>query len=67
MTYKILNENFADKILALLGKKRAVRIPTEAYEKLGPYVYAKTGGESFWRALFRPKKQNPPAGWIYVE
>ena len=65
MTYKIPKENFADKLLALMGKKRAIRIPTEAYKKYGPYVYAKTERESFWRALFRSKNQNPPAGWIY--
>jgi len=64
MTYKIPKENFADKILALLGKKRAISITTEAYKKYGPYVYSKTEMESFWRALFRPKNQNPPEGWI---
>ena len=42
MTFKIPKENFADRFLALIGKKRAIRIPTEAYKKYGPYVYAKT-------------------------
>ena len=65
MTFKIPKENFADRLLALIGKKRAIRIPTEAYKKYGPYVYARTEMESFWRALFRSKNQNPPAGWIY--
>ena len=65
MTFKIPKENFADRLLALIGKKRAIRIPTEVYNKLGPYVYAKAEKESFWRALFRSKNQNPPAGWIY--
>ena len=65
MTYKIPKENFADKLLALMSKKRAVLIPSEVYAKLGPYVYAKAQKESFWRALFRSKNQNPPAGWIY--
>ena len=65
MTFKIPKENFADRLLALIGKKRAIRIPTEAYKKYGPYAYAKTERESFWRALFRSKNHNPPAGWIY--
>lgn len=65
MTYKIPKENFADKLLALIGKKRAIRLPTEAYKKYGPYVYAKTERESFWCTLVRSKNQNPPAGWIY--
>ena len=65
MTYKIPKENFADRILALIGKKRAIRLPADAYKKYGPYVHAKAERETFWLALFRSKKQNPPAGWIY--
>jgi len=53
MTFKIPKENFTDSLLALMGKKRSIRIPTEAYKKYGPYVYARTERESFWRALFR--------------
>ena len=66
MTYKIPKENFADRLLALMGKKRAVRLPVEVYQELGPYIYAKAEKESFWRAMLRPKNQNPPAGWIYI-
>jgi len=36
MTFKIPKENFADILLALVGKKRAVRIPVEAYKKFFP-------------------------------
>jgi hypothetical protein len=65
MTIKFPETTVGDKFLALMGKKRAIRIPTEAYKKLGPYIHAKAERESFWRALFRSKKRNPPAGWIY--
>ncbi|ABW68744.1 hypothetical protein Dole_2941 [Desulfosudis oleivorans Hxd3] len=56
MTYRVPEATFGDKILALLGKKRAIRIPEEAYKNLGPYVIVRARKESFWRALFRPKK-----------
>jgi hypothetical protein len=55
MTIKIPKENFIDKMLAILGKKRAIRVPVEAYIKFGLYVYAKTQKGSFWHALFRLK------------
>ena len=65
MTIRLPESTISDRLLALVGKKRAVRIPTEAYKKFGSYVYAKAEKESFWRVLFRSKNQNPPAGWIY--
>jgi hypothetical protein len=65
MTIKIPEENFLDRLLSSMGKKRAIHIPMEIYEKYGPYVYAQTKKESFWCALIRSKNQNPPAGWIY--
>jgi hypothetical protein len=65
MTFKIQKENIADKLLALLGKRRAVRLPLEAYQKFGPYVYAQAEKESFWRALFRNKNNKLPDGRIY--
>lgn len=39
MTINLLKPSIADKFLRLIGKERAIRIPTEAYEKFGPYVY----------------------------
>ena len=67
MTIELPRTTFADRLLALFGKKRAVRMPFEVYEKLGPYVYAQAVKESFWRALIRPKNQDPPEGWIYPD
>lgn len=67
MTIKLPKPTFADRLLASIGKKRAVRMPFEVYEKLGPYVYAKAEKESFWRALVRPNDQDPPDGWIYPD
>lgn len=67
MTIKLPKTTFADRLLASIGKRRAVRIPFEVYEKLGPYVYAQAVKESFWRALIRPKNQDPPDGWIYPD
>jgi hypothetical protein len=65
MTIKIPEKNLADQILAFFGKKRAVKMPVDAYEKFGPHVYAKAPKESFWRALFRPAGQDPPPGYVY--
>ncbi len=65
MTIKLPKPKLADKILSLIGKKRAMRIPREVYEKFGPYVNAQAEKESFWRALVRPKNQDPPEGWVY--
>jgi hypothetical protein len=66
MTIKIPKDNLTDKILHLFGKRRAVKIPTDIYHKFGPYVYSRALKESFWRALFRPKGQKPPEGYIYA-
>jgi hypothetical protein len=46
--------------LRLIGKKRGVKLPLEAYHDHGPYVYAKAVKESFWKALIRPSKNNLP-------
>jgi hypothetical protein len=67
MTIKLPKTTLADRFLVSIGKRRAVRIPFEVYEKLGPYAYAKAEKEPFWRALVRPKNQDPPEGWIYPD
>ena len=67
VTIKLPKPSIADKFLLLIGKKRAVHMPFEVYEKLGPYVYAQAVKESFWRALMRPKNQDPPEGWVYSD
>ena len=67
MTIELPKTTFVDKLLGLIGKKRAVRFPFELYDKLGPYVYAVAQKESFWRALLRPKDQPRPEGWVYPD
>jgi len=65
MTFRIPEENIADKLLALMSKERAIWIPEDIYKRFGPYVYVQAKKESFWRALFRPKNEDPPVGWFY--
>ena len=67
MTIKIPEKDSLDKLLALMGKRRAVHVPRNLYEKYGPYVYAQAKKESFWHALIRPKNENLPEGWIYSD
>jgi hypothetical protein len=65
MTLKIPKDNLFDKILHYFGKRRAVMIPEDTFRKFGPYVYAHAVKEGFWRALLRPKGQDPPEGYVY--
>jgi hypothetical protein len=67
MTIKIPPPSVGDRILAAFGKKRAVKIPADIYDKFGPYVYAGAQKESFWRALLRPRGRKPPDGFFYPE
>ena len=53
MTIRLPQPNLCDKFLRLLGKKRGVRIPSGAYEKVGHYAYISARKESFWKALCR--------------
>ncbi len=65
MTIRFPESTVGDKFLTLVGKKRAVWIPEDVYKKFGPFVIVQARKESFWRALARPKNQNPPEGWFY--
>jgi hypothetical protein len=65
MTIRIPEETFADKLLAVMGKKRAVWIPADVYKRFGPYVIVQAKRESFWKALNRPKNQEPSEGRFY--
>jgi len=67
MTIRIPGNTFEDRILALIGKKRALWIPKNAYRQFGLYVIIQARKESFWRALLRPKNQEPPDGWFYCD
>jgi hypothetical protein len=62
MTIKIQPPSLADKILAYIGKKRAIFIPDD---RSGGYMVAMR--EGFLSALLRPKGKQPPAGWIYCD
>jgi len=61
MTMMIEPESWPDRILARFGKKRAVFIPPDT----ATTAYLAARREGFFRALFRPKGQKPPDGWIY--
>ena len=67
MTIALPKHNLGDRILSLLGKRRAVHIPTASYKTHGPYVYSQAMRESFIRALLRAKNTAPPEGWIYID
>ena len=64
MTLIMPEETFADKILSMIGKKRALWIPKDAYRQFVPYVIIQARKESFWRTLLRPKNQEPKKGWF---
>lgn len=66
MTIKIPEPGFADKVLRILGKKRGVIIPSDEYEKFGPYSYAVAKKEYFLKALFRPANQSLPNGMVDI-
>ena len=63
MTIRMPHISIGDRVLKALGKKRGFRLPTEAYEKFGPYVSAVAQKECFWRALVRAKDSNLPNGY----
>jgi hypothetical protein len=64
MTIRIPETNITDKVLKFFGKKRGVKLPTEAYEKFGHHVYAKAQKENFWKALLRPRHKELPEGMV---
>ena len=61
MTIRIREPGLSDKILALIGKKRAVFMPKQEL----PYGYYIAQREGFFTALNRPKGEKPPEGWMY--
>ena len=65
MTIRIPNPNLADMFLKFLGKKRAVRLPTNL-GKFGPYYQATGIRESFLKALIRPKSKKLPEGSVDI-
>jgi hypothetical protein len=65
MTIRIPSPNLADRFLRLIGKKRAVRLPTNM-GKLGQYYHVVGIKESFWKAFIRPKNRTLPEGTVNV-
>jgi len=65
MTIRIPKPNIADRFLRLIGKKRAVRLPTNMGQ-LGQHFQVVGIRESFWKALFRPKSRALPEGTVDV-
>lgn len=67
MTIKHQEPNILDRLLKIIGKKRGIIVPSDIYEKFGPYIYFEAKRESFWKALFRGKNQKLPQGVIDME
>jgi hypothetical protein len=63
MTLRVQPPGLADRILALLGKRRAVCLPSMKE----PYGYYIAKRESFLRALVRPRGMPPQSGWFYPD
>jgi len=56
MTIRLPPDNFIDRILAILGKKRKIIMPeniNQIEKQLGPYATIKARKEGFFKALFR--------------
>lgn len=66
MSIKLPNPNIFDKLLRAMGKKRAVTIPKNIYEKYGQYTYAYCEKESFLKALLRSKNNDLPEGTVDI-
>ena len=66
MTIIFSEPTFGDKLLAVMGKKRAVFIP-DIYSRFGKYAYGRAVKESFLEALIRPKNQELEEGWFYQD
>ena len=66
MTIICPEPTFGDKLLAMMGKKRAVFIP-DIYGRFGKYAYGRAVKESFLEALIRPKNQELEEGWFYQD
>jgi hypothetical protein len=61
MTLRIEPFSLPDRLLAKIGKKRAIFIPSMTHPS-GYYVASR---ESFLRALLRPRGRKLPTGWTY--
>jgi hypothetical protein len=66
MTIIFPEPTFGDKLLAVIGKKRAIFIP-DIYRKFGIYAYGRAVKEPFLYALIRPKNKELEEGWFYQD
>ena len=66
MTIIFSEPTYGDKLLALMGKKRAIFIP-DIYSRFGKYAYGRAVKESFLEALIRSKNQDLEKGWFYQD
>lgn len=67
MTVELPKFGFVDRLLLLLGKRRAVWVPDVAEQVYGRAVYAKARKESVWRTLTRKKNAPLSQGWMYLD
>lgn len=61
MTIKMPPLSLGDRLLKMLGKRRAVYVPADAYAKFGPYAIVQGVKEPLFRALLRPRGKPLPA------
>ncbi len=66
MTIRLPRPTTGDKILHMMGKRRAVYLPP-GKPQLGPYVTTMAQQESFLKALLRNKNATLPEGWVYLD
>ena len=68
MTIKIPEKSLGDRILAALGKNRAVFLPQNIeINDDTRYVYAQARKEPFLKALLRPKNKQLADGWVNID
>ncbi len=66
MTMLIRPPNWADHLLAVFGKRRAVFVGNSLqFPPPSPHGFQYAPQESFLKALLRPKDKPLPEGWVY--
>ena len=67
MTIRIPDPSIDDRMLRLFGKKRALIYPKGHVGGHEIDVYAVAVKENFWKAFFRPRNSQLPAGSVDYE
>jgi hypothetical protein len=65
MTIRIPKPSMADRFLRILGKRRAVQLPSNMGQ-FGDHFQAVGIKESFWKALIRPKNRKLPESTVNI-